>query len=112
MAVLSTVDAVVSPAAGAPFEVPSDLQYQSMAAWNAERAGRYQRLGITQTDTAFTFPHDLAGTPALALPCGVSASGIPYTMQLAGSPLSEAMLCRIGQAYEDATRWHTLHPPV
>ncbi len=110
--VLSTVDAVVSPAAGAPFEVPSGLQYQSMSAWNAERAQRSQRLGITQPDTAFTFPHDLAGTPALALPCGVSASGIPYTMQLAGRPLSEAMLCRIGQAYEDATRWHTLHPPV
>ncbi len=110
--VLSTVDAVVSPAAGAPYEVPSDLPYQSMSAWNAERVQRSQRLGITQPDTAFTFPHDLAGTPALALPCGVSASGIPYTMQLAGRPLSEAMLCRIGQAYEDATRWHTLHPPV
>jgi len=112
VAVLSTVDAVVSPAAGAPFEVPSDLQYQSMSAWNAERAQRYQRLGITQPDTAFTFPHDLAGTPALALPCGVSDSGIPYTMQLAGSPLSEAMLCRIGHAYENATRWHELHPRV
>lgn len=47
-----------------------------------------------------------------ALPCGVSASGIPYTMQLAGRPLSEATLCRIGQAYESVTRWHTLHPPV
>ncbi len=110
--VLSTVDAMLSPAAGAPFEVPSDLQYQSMSAWNAERAQRSRRLGITQPDTAFTFPHDLAGTPALALPCGVSDSGIPYTMQLAGSLLSEAMLCRIGHAYEDATRWHELHPPV
>jgi len=33
-------------------------------------------------------------------------------MQLAGRPLSEAMLCRIGQAFENATRWHTLRPPV
>ena len=106
------VDAVLSPAAGAPFEVDSGLQYESMTAWNAESARRAQRLGLTKSYTAFTFPHDLAGTPALALPCGVSPSGIPYTMQLAGSPLSEATLCRIGQAYEDATRWHELHPPV
>ncbi len=110
--VLSTVDALLSPAAGAPFEVPSDLQYQSATAWNAEGAQRDQRLGITKSYTAFTFPHDLAGTPALALPCGVSDSGIPYTMQLAGSALSEPTLCRIGQAYEDATPWHAMHPPV
>lgn len=109
-AVLSTVDAVLSPAAGAPFEVDSALQYESMTAWNAESVRRNQRLGITKLNTAFTYPHNLAGTPALALPCGVSPAGIPYTMQLAGSPLSEATLCRIGQAYEDATHWHTLHP--
>ncbi len=110
--VLSTVDAMLSPAAGAPFEVSRDLQYQSMTAWNAARAERDQRLGVTKSNTAFTFPHDLAGTPALALPCGVSDSGIPFTMQLAGSPLSEAMLCRIGHTYEVATRWHRMHPPV
>jgi Asp-tRNA(Asn)/Glu-tRNA(Gln) amidotransferase A subunit family amidase len=103
---------VLSPAAGAPFEVDAALQYESMTAWNAESAQRGARLGITASYTAFTFPHDLAGTPALALPCGASPAGIPYTMQLAGSPLSEATLCRIGQANEDATRWHELHPPV
>ncbi len=110
--VLSTVDAMLSPAADAPFEVNCELQYESMAAWNAARAQRDQRLGITKSYTAFTFPHDLAGTPALALPCGVSESGIPYTMQLAGSALSEAMLCRIGHTYEIATTWHALRPPV
>lgn len=110
--VLSTVDAVLSPAAGAPFEMPRDVQYQSLTAWSAEFARRTQRLGATKPITAFTFPHPLAGTPALALPCGVSDSGIPYTMQLAGSPLSEAMLCRIGQTYENATGWHHLRPPV
>lgn len=109
-AVLATVDAVLSPAAGAPFEVDSTLQRESMTAWNAESARRAQRLGITTSNPAFTFAHNFAGTPCLALPCGVSPAGIPYTMQLAGSPLSEATLCRIGQAYEDATRWHALHP--
>jgi amidase len=106
---LATVDTVLSPAAGAPYELDTALQYQSMTAWNAARV---RRLAGAKLDTSFTFPHDLAGTPTLALPCGVSAAGLPYTMQLAGGPLSEAMLCQIGQAYEDATRWHTLRPPV
>jgi Asp-tRNA(Asn)/Glu-tRNA(Gln) amidotransferase A subunit family amidase len=57
-------------------------------------------------------PHDFAGTPGLVLPCGFSDVGIPYTMQLAGSRLSEPMLCRIGHAYKHATEWHKRHPDV
>lgn len=111
-AVLSTVDAVVSPAAGEPFAVEPGLQYGSMTRWNQTRAQREQRLGIGKSVTSFTFPHNLAGTPALALPCGLSDNGLPYTMQLSGAFLGEAMLCRIGHAYEAATEWHRSHPPV
>lgn len=110
--VLSGVDAILSPAAGVPFDVSPTLQYGSMTEWNAERTRRDQRLGLSKSYTAFTFPHDLAGTPALALPCGDAGAGLPYTMQLAGRALSEAMLCRIGAAYEAATPWHERHPPV
>jgi Asp-tRNA(Asn)/Glu-tRNA(Gln) amidotransferase A subunit family amidase len=60
----------------------------------------------------FTIPADFAGTPALTLPCGFSENGIPYAMQLLGPQLSEARLCRIGQAYEKATDWHDRHPAV
>jgi amidase len=111
-AVLSGVDAVVSPAAGAPFEIEEGLQYGSMTQWNQASAERNQSLGIEKANPSFTFPHNFAGTPALAFPCGVSAHGVPYTMQLAGDRLSEAMLCRIGFAYEQATPWHRRHPPV
>jgi amidase len=69
-------------------------------------------MGIEKAATSFTFPHNFAGTPTLTLPCGVTSDGLPYTMQLAGGPLSEAMLCRIGQAYEQATSWHARHPDV
>ncbi len=111
-AVLSSVDAVVSPAAGTPFEVAPGLQYGSMTEWNQARAQRHQSLGIEKAPTSFTFPHDFAGTPGLALPCGFSEEGLPYTMQLSGSRLSEALLCRIGCAYEEATEWSGRHPPV
>lgn len=108
-AVLSSVDAVLSPAAGRPFTVPSGQQYGSMTEWNQARA---DLLATEKAYTAFTFLHNFAGTPTLTLPCGLSNEGPPYTMQLAGNPLSEAMLCRIGHAYEEATQWHERHPPV
>ncbi len=108
-AVLSGVDAVLSPAAGRPFTVPSGLQYGSMTEWNQSRA---QLLATEKAYTSFTFLHNFAGTPTLTLPCGLSNEGLLYTMQLAGNPLSEAMLCRIGHAYEEATPWHERHPSV
>jgi amidase len=109
-AVLSSVDAVLSPAAGMPFTVPSGLQYGSMTEWNQAMADRSR--AIEKAYTPFTFPHNFAGTPCLALPCGLSNEGLLYTMQFAGNHLSEAMLCRIGQAYEEATQWHGRHPSV
>lgn len=110
-ATLATVDAIVSPAAGVPYEIATGLQYGSRTDWNRFSEERRQSSG-TKPEPSFTFPHDFAGTPALALPCGWSDDGLPYTMQLAGIDLGEAMLCRIGHAYETATHWHEKHPPV
>lgn len=109
-AVLASVDAVLSPAGGSPFAVPSGLQYGSMTEWNQAMAD--QSVAIEKAYTAFTFLHNFAGTPTLTLPCGLSNEGPPSTMQLAGNPLSEAMLCRIGHAYEQVTQWHERHPRV
>ncbi len=109
LAVLSTVDAVLSPSGGTPYKVRSGLQYGSMTEWNQDRA---QAFGNLKPFTSFTFPHSFAGAPTLTLPCGVTSDGLPYSMQLAGSPLSEAMLCRIGHAHEEATQWHERHPSV
>lgn len=110
--VLSSVDAIVGPGPGVPFEVQPGQQYGSMTQWNRATARRNEALGLTTPYTAFTFPQDLAGTPSLSLPCGFSSDGLPLTMQLSGKALSEATLCRIGQAYEDATAWHQRHPPI
>jgi aspartyl-tRNA(Asn)/glutamyl-tRNA(Gln) amidotransferase subunit A len=57
-------------------------------------------------------PFNITGSPALALPCGFSASGLPLSLQLAGRPFDEATVLRVGHAYEQATRWHTRRPPV
>lgn len=57
-------------------------------------------------------PFNLTGSPALALPVGFSKAGLPLGMQIVGRPFSEALLYRVGHAYEQATRWCERHPPV
>jgi aspartyl-tRNA(Asn)/glutamyl-tRNA(Gln) amidotransferase subunit A len=59
-----------------------------------------------------TSPFNLAGLPALALPCGFSKTGLPLSLQLAGRSFEEAVILRAGHAYEKATEWHRRRPPV
>jgi aspartyl-tRNA(Asn)/glutamyl-tRNA(Gln) amidotransferase subunit A len=60
----------------------------------------------------FAVPANLAGIPALSVPCGFSAAGLPIGLQLIGKALDEATLLRVAYAYEQATDWHTRRPPV
>jgi aspartyl-tRNA(Asn)/glutamyl-tRNA(Gln) amidotransferase subunit A len=53
---------------------------------------------------------NLAGIPALTVPCGIS-NGLPIGMQIMGPHLSEELLLRIGHMYQSQTDWHTQHPP-
>jgi amidase len=101
-AVLASVDAVVMPAAGQPFANPCDLY--------GDPDDLQPLFEVAQMQ--YTIPADLSGTPSLVVRCGVSESGIPYTLQFAGPRLSEPRLVRIGHAYERATDWHHLHPPL
>ena len=58
----------------------------------------------------FVVAVNLAGIPALSIPCGL-ANGLPIGMQIMGPHLSEEMLLRIGHIYQSQTDWHTKHPP-
>ncbi|MDR7518489.1 MAG: Asp-tRNA(Asn)/Glu-tRNA(Gln) amidotransferase subunit GatA [Armatimonadota bacterium] len=59
----------------------------------------------------FTIPVNLAGLPALALPCGFDR-GLPIGLQLIGRAFGEPTLLRVGHAYQQATSWHLRHPPM
>ncbi len=59
----------------------------------------------------YTVPTDYAGLPTIALPCGLSEIGLPLSLQFVGHALSEPLLVQAGDAYENATEWHTMHPP-
>lgn len=112
-AVLSTVDAFAYPATpGGAYLISKEAQYGSMADSNAERARYLNSYKPPLGAFVYAAPADLSGTPAITLPVGCSSEGIPLSMQFAGQALSEATLCRIGHAYEEATGWYKRHPSV
>lgn len=51
------------------------------------------------------------GLPAVALPCGFSADGLPIGLQLVGRPWSEKLLLRVADAFQRISDWHLRHPP-
>ncbi|MEW6681681.1 MAG: Asp-tRNA(Asn)/Glu-tRNA(Gln) amidotransferase subunit GatA [Nitrospirota bacterium] len=60
----------------------------------------------------FTISVNLAGVPALSLPCGFSTEGLPIGLQLIGKPFAEATILRAAAAYEGATEWRDRKPTL
>jgi aspartyl-tRNA(Asn)/glutamyl-tRNA(Gln) amidotransferase subunit A len=60
----------------------------------------------------FTISVNLAGIPALSLPCGFSGNGMPIGLQIIGRPFDEAGILQVAHAYEQATEWHRKRPPA
>jgi Asp-tRNA(Asn)/Glu-tRNA(Gln) amidotransferase A subunit family amidase len=52
---------------------------------------------------------NLAGLPALALPCGF-AENLPVALQIVGAPFSENTLLAIGREFQARTDWHKRRP--
>jgi amidase len=109
--VVGSVDALLAPVFGS-FPITKQAQYGSMADWQASLDDYLRQFNPAPTWTIFTMPVNFAGIPSLTLPCGFTKDGLPLGMEFVGSRMSEALLCRIGQAYENATEWHRRHPPV
>ncbi|MDY6806432.1 MAG: Asp-tRNA(Asn)/Glu-tRNA(Gln) amidotransferase subunit GatA [Cyanobacteriota bacterium] len=59
-----------------------------------------------------TIPVNLAGLPALSLPCGFDSKGLPIGLQLIGNVLKESQLLEVGRVYQESTRWHTRAPQI
>jgi amidase len=106
-ALLASVDVMAAPTLdSAAWPITHALQVGPIGDY-------HQAWGAAQPRSAeFTMPMDLAGVPALCLPCGFSPEGLPYSIEFTGRRLSEAVLCRVAYAYEQATDWRHRHPPV
>ena len=95
------IDALACPSMiDPPHPVTAESNYGPM---DNRRGTSFQR---------YTVPFDFSGAPTLSVPCGLNSEGLPLSLQFVGKHLAEQLLCRIGHAYEQATDWHNLHPPV
>ncbi|MBF6252338.1 amidase [Nocardia farcinica] len=57
-------------------------------------------------------PGNLTGLPAMSVPCGFTATGLPIGMQIIGKPFDEATVLRVGHTYESATDWTRRAPDL
>jgi hypothetical protein len=59
-----------------------------------------------------TYPWNLAGLPAISLPCGFDSTGLPIGLQLACRPFDEMTLIRAADAYVRGHGWKDMHPKL
>ena len=101
-AIFADIDALVCPSTPGPaFPVEDMAPFDPLP-----------EEGLDMSLLRFTAPYDFNGAPTLSVPCGLSGDGLPLSLQFVGKHLQEPLLCQIGHAYEKATEWHDLHPPV
>ena len=60
----------------------------------------------------YTIGVNLAGLPAISVPCGFTSGNLPIGVQLIGQPFQEANLLAIAHAYERAHEWSARHPAL
>ncbi|PKL52096.1 MAG: Asp-tRNA(Asn)/Glu-tRNA(Gln) amidotransferase GatCAB subunit A [Nitrospira bacterium HGW-Nitrospira-1] len=58
----------------------------------------------------FTISVNLAGVPAISIPCGFTSGSLPIGLQLIAGHFDEAALLRASYAYEQSTEWHKRKP--
>ncbi len=85
-----------------------------IAATGVSTAPRFDSFGPDASRWAgmLTIPFNVTGHPALALPIGFAADGLPLGMQIVGRLFDEPTVLRIGAAYEAATGWHEAVPAL
>jgi len=60
----------------------------------------------------YTISANLAGIPAMSLPCGLTQDGLPIGLQILAKPFDEESIFRLAYAYEQNTNWHLQKPNV
>jgi aspartyl-tRNA(Asn)/glutamyl-tRNA(Gln) amidotransferase subunit A len=99
-AAVAGVDAMIMPVA--PVAAPTIAESDVGNSPDAE--------AVIQRLTRFTRPINYLGLPSLSIPSGFTKDGLPVGMQLVGRSFDEAMILRIGAAFQRATDFHDRVP--
>jgi aspartyl-tRNA(Asn)/glutamyl-tRNA(Gln) amidotransferase subunit A len=102
LAAVAGTDAVIAPVA--PMPAPTIAESDVGNSNDAE--------AVIQRITRFTRPINYLGLPSLSIPAGFTKSGLPVGMQIVGRSFDEAMLVRIGAAFQRATDHHQKVPKI
>jgi aspartyl-tRNA(Asn)/glutamyl-tRNA(Gln) amidotransferase subunit A len=92
---LKTYDALITASALMPAPAFADIDPNSPPNWPIQ-----------------TMPFNITGNPAMSVPTGFSASGLPLSMQIVGRAFDESMVLRIGAAFEAATGLSARRPAL
>jgi len=60
----------------------------------------------------YTVTINLAGLPAISIPCGFTTENLPIGMQIIGKPFDETTLFRTAYTFEQNTQYHRRKPPL
>jgi aspartyl-tRNA(Asn)/glutamyl-tRNA(Gln) amidotransferase subunit A len=55
---------------------------------------------------------NFCGLPAISVPCGLTDDKLPVGLQFVGPSLGEKKVLHAARSFQQATRWHKVHPPV
>jgi aspartyl-tRNA(Asn)/glutamyl-tRNA(Gln) amidotransferase subunit A len=98
--VFENVDVVVTPATPVVAPTIADLL--------ADREQLRARELVLLRNTR---PFNIWGLPAISVPCGFTAAGLPMGLQISGPHWQEGRVLQLAYAYEQATDWHRRQPP-
>jgi aspartyl-tRNA(Asn)/glutamyl-tRNA(Gln) amidotransferase subunit A len=104
-----TAGPIPPPAAAGAGDASPAARDASAEAEEAPGEGGPQRRGGAR-GFANTSYFSYYGLPAMSIPCGFTASGLPIGLQISGGPFAESTVLALAHAYEQATEWHTRRP--
>jgi aspartyl-tRNA(Asn)/glutamyl-tRNA(Gln) amidotransferase subunit A len=102
LAAVEGTDAVIAPVAPMP----------AVTIAESDVGNSLEAEAVIQRITRFTRPINYLGLPSLSTPAGFTKSGLPVGMQIIGRSFDEAMLIRIGAAFQRVTDYHQKVPKL
>jgi amidase len=100
-AIFEDVDLVLTPTTALP---PPRVDH-------LKGRGYWATSTVASATCPFAWPWNVVGWPAISVPAGFTAAGLPIGAQLVAPADSEALLLSLAAQLEQDRRWHEQHPP-